>query len=113
MFNLKRPCDSCPFRIGQGEKFQLSQDRLQEIFDAEAFQCHKTVVYGDDDAGPTTEQGDKPEQCYGLMSLLEHEQTSNTIMRVAYAFRTIKPGEHRSEETYKSFEEAIKAHKDE
>ena len=49
MFKLKRPCTNCPFRKGQGELFELGQSRLLEIFDAVAFQCHRTIDYSMDD----------------------------------------------------------------
>ena len=47
MFDLKRPCKTCPFRKGQGSRFQLR--RLSEIRRATSFQCHSTVDYGASD----------------------------------------------------------------
>lgn len=79
MFDLRRPCTSCPFRRGQGQLFGLHQGRLEEIRRAAAFQCHKTVDYTDD--GP--EPGDRPQQCAGLMAVLAKEGHENQIMQVA------------------------------
>jgi hypothetical protein len=64
MFDLKRPCNNCPFRIGQGECFRLSAERLREIKQGTAFQCHKTVAYGEDWEG---RPGVRPQHCAGLM----------------------------------------------
>lgn len=87
MFKLKRPCKSCPFKIGQGERYQLSKERLKEIFAASAFQCHATVHYdGDtvDEEGFTVpDSGDKPQQCAGLMTVLHREGIPNQIMQIA------------------------------
>lgn len=82
MFDLKRPCVSCPFRKGQGENFRLPPKRLEEIRHAPAFQCHKTVNYAafEDDAA---RQGERPQQCAGLMSVLMKEGRPNQIMQVA------------------------------
>jgi len=82
MFDLKRPCVNCPFRIGQGSRFQLHPDRLTGIFEAVAFQCHKTVDYEnyDDEAARA---GDRPQQCAGLMAVLYRSGQDNQIMQVA------------------------------
>ncbi len=68
MFKLTRPCANCPFRKSQGHLFGLHPERLQEILEAPAFQCHKTVDY-DTESGVGV-AGDKPQQCAGLMGLL-------------------------------------------
>lgn len=75
MFDLKIPCVTCPFRKGQASGFQLGDERLEEIRRAPAPQCHKTVDYNGGDEDPETgeirpDQGDKPQQCAGLMTLL-------------------------------------------
>lgn len=84
MFDLKSPCVNCPFRKGVGETFQLHPDRLEEIFEATAFQCHKTVDYSSyDDEAETARSGDRPQQCAGLMAVLHREARPNQIMQVA------------------------------
>lgn len=84
MFDLKRPCINCPFRKGVGENFILPEARIDEIMSADAFQCHKTVEYGQDNYGNQTyDQGDKPQQCAGLMAVLHREGKPNQIMRIA------------------------------
>lgn len=79
MFDLKRPCVNCPFRRGLGSSFQLQANRLAEIHNAPAFQCHKTVDYSDDEPGA----GNRPQQCAGLMAVLAREERPNQIMQVA------------------------------
>jgi hypothetical protein len=94
MFKLKRPCVDCPFRIGMGEKFQLSQERLTEIFRAVAFQCHKTVNYFETyDGEETYDHGDHPQQCAGLMAILHRNGTPNQIMQMGMRFNYLWPHE--------------------
>jgi hypothetical protein len=85
MFDLKRPCKDCPFRKGVGETFQLSVGRLREIKRGDAFQCHKTVDYSEW-IDVHKRQGDRPQQCAGLMAVLARENAANTIMQVAERF---------------------------
>ena len=85
MFKLKSPCANCPFRRGVGEMFGLPPERLEQIRREPAFQCHKTVDYGED---PETGEevhapGDKPQQCAGLMAVLRREGEDSQIMQVA------------------------------
>jgi len=82
MFNLKRPCKTCPFKADQGTSFSLGKSRLEEIFSAIAFQCHSTIDY-DSFEDPIARQGDKPQQCAGLMSLLHRDNRPNAIMQIA------------------------------
>lgn len=112
MFDLKRPCVNCPFRKGQGSLFQLSEDRLTEIFNAPAFQCHKTVNYDDSEDGEAR-AGDRPQQCAGLMTVLHREKTPNQIMQVAqrlsgFNAADLDPDGH----IYASIDDVLDAHLD-
>lgn len=75
MFKLRRPCKTCPFRIGVGSQFALHPERLEEIRNAPAFQCHGTVDYvsgpEDDNGFPKPQPGAKPQQCALLETLVE------------------------------------------
>lgn len=82
MFDLTRPCVNCPFRKGQGSLFSLSPERLDDIHDGPAFQCHKTVDYAEWD-DPEKRSGDRPQQCAGLMTVLHRSGEPNQIMQVA------------------------------
>lgn len=105
MFDLKRPCVNCPFRIGQGSKFRLL--RIDEIREAPAFQCHKTVDYSEDE--PDT--GDRPQQCAGLMAVLHRENRPNQIMQVAERMGGLDPTElDPGRAAYASWTDAIQAH---
>jgi hypothetical protein len=108
MFDLTRPCKNCPFRKGQGELFELR--RLDEIFKQDAFQCHETVDYSNFD-DPRKRQGDKPQQCAGLMAVLAREGKPNTIMQVAerLGHLDLTKLDPRGE-AYDSFADAYEAH---
>ncbi|MEJ7831358.1 MAG: hypothetical protein WKF79_00450 [Nocardioides sp.] len=82
MFDLRRPCSTCPFRKGQGSLFALTEERIAGIIAGTAFQCHKTVDYAhfDDDEARA---GDRPQQCAGLMAVLHRSDQPNQIMQVA------------------------------
>jgi hypothetical protein len=110
MFDLMRPCENCPFRKGVGKTFQLSRPRLREIMHGTAFQCHKTVDYEqwDDDV---KRQGDRPQQCAGLMAVLAREGKTNTIMQVAERFGRLDLTKlDPRNEAYANWRAVLKAH---
>lgn len=109
MFKLRTPCATCPFRKGVGETFQLPRLRLMEILRAQAFQCHKTVNYNDFD-DPLARQGEHPQQCAGLMSLLHRAGEPNQIMQVGERFRAFDPSKLTHADVYDTIKDAIKAH---
>jgi hypothetical protein len=111
MFKMIRPCKTCPFRKGVGKTFRLRRDRLDEIFNAVAFQCHGTVDYDNWD-DPEKRSGDKPQQCAGLMSLLYRAKRSNTIMQVGERWGHFDPARLDHSEVYGSIEDAIRDHCD-
>jgi hypothetical protein len=111
MFDLKRPCVSCPFRKGMGSWFTLGRARLREIRNATAFQCHRTVDYNafDDDE---KRQGDRPQQCAGLMTLLHRLNQPNQIMQVAERLGHLDPATlDPKREVYATWAEAMRAHR--
>ena len=111
MFDLKRPCSNCPFRVGQGSLFGMTKRRLDEIFRSPAFQCHKTLLYDDD--GQPVVNGPKTQQCAGLMAVLHREGQANTIMQVAERLGYLDPETLDPDgEAYASIDEAQAAHSD-
>lgn len=107
MFKLTRPCSNCPFRRGKGELFQLHPERLKEIVEAPAFQCHRTVDY----SGDIPDQGERPQQCAGLMAVLHREGRPNQIMQVAERLGGFDPAKlDPDNECYASIAEAMTAH---
>lgn len=107
MFDLKRPCNNCPFRKGQGSLFALGAERVAGIVDGPAFQCHKTVDYSEDAALP----GDRPQQCAGLMAVLNRSNRLNTIMQVASRLGHLSLDALDPDGVaYASVEEATRAH---
>jgi len=109
MFDLKRPCGNCPFRKGQGEKFNLGTKRVLEIVNATAFQCHKTVDYDrwEDTLG---RQGEKPQQCAGLMSLLHRAKLDNQIMQIAQRIGGVTFDDLDHTHVYENIADALEAH---
>ena len=110
MFDLKRPCSNCPFRKGEGHFFNLSIERLDEIRNAVAFQCHKTVDYDHAD-DPDRRQGNRPQQCAGLMAVLARGRATNSIMQVAerLGHLSIEDLDPRRE-AYDTWADVIEAH---
>jgi hypothetical protein len=99
MFDYKKPCSNCPWRKSQAPNFRLSAWRLEEIFYATAFECHKTV------------HSDKaPQQCVGLIALQAKEQQLNTITRAAIALIDYDPTAIDDSDTFDTLQEAITAH---
>jgi len=110
MFDLKRPCKTCPFRKGQ--TFFLRPERLEGIRRAMAFQCHATIDYDywDD---REKRSGDRPQQCAGLMAVLHRSGESNTIMQVAERLGKFDPAQlDPRKEAYASWAEVVAAHKE-
>jgi hypothetical protein len=97
VFDLKKPCSSCPFRTSNGAKFGMYRSRLQEISTATAFQCHKTSE-------------DKPMQCAGLMSVLHKDGIPNAIMQVSERMTDWRAEDLDHSETYGSIKAAIEGH---
>lgn len=108
MFTLKRPCADCPFRKDTGHLFGLREERIREIVEAAAFQCHKTL--GVDDEGEHT-PGTHPQQCAGLMALLHRENRPNQIMQVATRLGAFDPAQLDLDLAYETIAAAIEAHK--
>lgn len=111
MFDRKKPCSNCPFRIGRGSLFNLHAERLEEIREGPAFQCHKTIDYDEFD-DELLRQGSNPQQCAGLMSVLFAEDCPNTIMRAALHFKVLDPASLDTSTAYKSWQDVLSAHLD-
>lgn len=117
MFKLRRPCKTCPFRKGVGSTFRLKLDRLTQIFNGRAFQCHATVDYDGDDEDEDgcikPEPGDKPQQCAGLMAILHREERPNQIMQVASRLGSLNLTHlDPDREAYDTIRQAVAAHRD-
>lgn len=82
-FDLKKPCDQCPFRTDVRPYLRPARVRqiLNDILYQDAhFLCHKTVDYSGDNGGTETE---KTQHCAGALILLEHQERPNQMMRIA------------------------------
>jgi hypothetical protein len=87
----------------------MSRPRLREIFAATAFQCHKTVDYSHF-SHPIKRQGEHPQQCAGLMSILHRADRQNNIMQVGYRMGHFDPAKLDHSEVYKTPGSAMAAH---
>lgn len=119
MFDLKRPCNNCPFRLGFGEAFMLGKERIDGIVEAPAFQCHKTVIYDEetqvdeenfDETWRPIKSDKRAQQCAGLMSLLHREGIPNQIMQVGERLGAFNPEALVHDDVYASLADAIEAH---
>jgi hypothetical protein len=90
MFDLKRPCRNCPFRVGWGSKFRFPRARFEEIVHATSFVCHKTTVDDDEGEGECV-AGPKAQECAGLMAVLTREKRPNQMMRIAIRLGWLNP----------------------
>lgn len=108
MFDRKRPCANCPFATDQAHLYGLSGARVQEILDAPAFQCHKTVNYEAYD-DPEGRQGDTPQQCAGLMALLHAEGRPSQIMQVGERLGAFDPESLEMSRTFSSIDAFLEA----
>lgn len=107
MFDLKRPCKTCPFRKGNGEHLRINGRTLREIVYSPSYQC------GRPDAGDAEflVGVDRPQQCAGLMAVLHREGLPNQIMQVAERLgqldaQALDP----ANEAYSSVKELLSAH---
>jgi hypothetical protein len=76
--NLEKPCDDCPFRKEGG--IRLSERRIDDIVEAERFDCHKTVHDDgwNDETGEYASRGDE-RMCAGWMIMREKLEDSEGV----------------------------------
>lgn len=120
MFDLKRPCKDCPFRKGQGERYHLSEQRLQDIVNSAAFQCHKTIEFDDecqideenwDETWRPIKNDARAQQCAGLMAVRHQDKRPNQIMQVAQRLDVLDPNAlDPGGEAYGSWDDVLEAH---
>lgn len=110
MFDLKQPCNDCPFRLGQGENFRLHEDRVINILESDTwFQCHKTVEY--DDEGEAIPGVAGAQHCYGAMAIRMAEDNPNQMMRIAGRLGQVDLDSISTEHTYTCLDEVFDAHR--
>jgi hypothetical protein len=67
-FDLKKPCDNCPFRTDLARPFPLAEDRVREItsslYRGQTFACHKTT----EECGAP---GSKEQHCAGALLFMD------------------------------------------
>ncbi len=77
-YNLKRPCDLCPFR-NDSKRLYVRPERLAEMASGE-FCCHKTGETNDETGSiePTKDS----QHCAGLLIMLEKMERPHQMMRI-------------------------------
>lgn len=82
-FEMKRPCDNCPFLKKGG--IRLTRARVREIAggmlgsNGASFACHKTVEW--DEEGDAEINRDKQQHCAGALIFAEKNGSSTQMMR--------------------------------
>lgn len=84
-FDLRRPCDNCPFR--SDVRFPLEVQRVEEIVQAITekdltFACHKTTRF-DPETGEAVRGNPKEQHCAGALIMLEKMERPNQMMRIS------------------------------
>lgn len=109
MFDLKKPCSNCPFRIGQGELYRLHEERLLEILEGDSwFQCHQTVEYDEDGEGIPGAGG--AQHCYGAAVIRMNEGHPNQLMQVAGRIGAIDLDTITSDDVYSCIDDVLEVH---
>jgi len=93
MFDLKKPCDNCPFRRVGGVR--LTTERAHKIAslmlstDGGAFWCHKTTVPVEDAGDNESNMTGTPDSqhCAGALIFAEKHQNATQAMRIAERLR--------------------------
>ena len=87
-FDLRKPCDNCPFRTDVPVYLRLG--RVEEITDVlvsgGTFACHKTTESDPDDTGERYETPDS-QHCAGALIMLERLERPNQMMRIMERLR--------------------------
>jgi hypothetical protein len=82
-YDLKKPCDLCPFRNDEKRLF-VDPARLAGMARGE-FACHKTAeLKEDEETGEGTyEPTEKSQHCAGLLIFLEKQNAPHQMMRIS------------------------------
>jgi len=77
-YDMKRPCDNCPFRIDV-PPFIRPARAIEILTGDQAFACHKTVDYKGSFEGKLDEL---TQHCAGVLIILERENKPHQMMRI-------------------------------
>lgn len=88
-YDMKKPCESCPFR--RGTPMRLTTSRVRDVVggmlksNGGEFPCHKTIENLEDDHGEDAgfrEKNGKGKHCCGALIFAEKNRTSTQMMRI-------------------------------
>lgn len=117
-YDMKKPCDNCPFR--RGTPMRLTKGRVKEIAGmmlsttGGEFPCHKTTVpASDDDCERTDTKHSK--HCAGALIFAEVHKTSTQMMRICerlrmYDYKALMANKAVVAEVFGSVQEMLKHH---
>jgi hypothetical protein len=89
-FDMKKPCDNCPFRKSEkAVRFRTKRRALEVANGDGVFPCHKTVDYSGDDNGQAKENS---QACVGFLVYQCNHGSPGQMVRIAG-----RPGMIRSE----------------
>jgi hypothetical protein len=111
-FDLKKPCDNCPFR--SDIRPYLTKARVQQIviaLERATFACHKTTVDSEDEDGCSERVvTDDSQHCAGALIMLERTRTCSRPAAMAEVLGLYDPTElHIDSPVYDTFEAMIEA----
>ncbi|WP_413432632.1 hypothetical protein [Crateriforma spongiae] len=76
MFDRKKPCQTCPFRVGgkalRHLGFELAEEIAESLMSDQTFTCHDDINKPDS----------KKQHCVGAMLILEKQDRPNQMMRI-------------------------------
>lgn len=108
-FNLKRPCENCPFRTSTPPF--LTEARARQIAGAlerHTFACHKTISH-DDDGRPVSASDDS--HCAGALIMMFHEQAPGDMVQIAHRLGLFNPDDlDMRSPVFKSRTDFVEAH---
>ena len=78
-YDLKKPCDKCPFRSDIDG--YLNPDRVYE-FEGVEFACHKTTVSDEDSEDSEMITTPESQHCAGSLIIHENQETPHQMMRI-------------------------------
>jgi hypothetical protein len=119
-YDMKKPCECCPFR--RGTAMRLTAGRVREVVggmlksNGGEFPCHRTIENLTDDQGEDSgyqEKNGKGKHCCGALIFAEKNRTSTQMMRICerigmYDARTLMSDQEVVDMVFDDYDEAMK-----
>jgi hypothetical protein len=119
-YDMKKPCECCPFR--RGTAMRLTAGRVREVVggmlksNGGEFPCHRTIDNLTDDHGEDAgyqEKNGKGKHCCGALIFAEKNRTSTQMMRICerigmYDARALMSDQEVVDTVFDDYDEAMK-----